>query len=90
MKTTCEEEGYCKARSREHPFLSQLPSPSSSQSHHMQLFNVSSTDVGIACSTGLQQDWVLRGSVQRPTKPPCLSPGTALLPSLFSCQVTLH
>lgn len=61
MKTTCEEEGYSKARSGEHPFLSSLPSPSPSQSRHTQIFHASSTDVGTACSTGLQQDWVLRG-----------------------------
>ena len=71
MKTMCEEEGYSKARSREHPFLSPQPPPSSSQSHHMQLFHASSTDVGTACSTGLQQDWVLTGMWQCWQSGPC-------------------
>lgn len=65
MKTTCEEEGFSKARSREHPFLSPSPSPSSSQSHHMQLFHASRTGMGTACSrTGCPQGC---GGVQSPT-----------------------
>lgn len=37
MEAPCEEEGFSKARSMKPPFLPPPPSPSSSQSLHMQL-----------------------------------------------------
>lgn len=55
------------------------------QSHHTQLFYASSTDMGTACSTGLQQDWVLMRMWRCWQSGPCcfFCSGVAHLPLLL-------
>lgn len=52
METPCEEKGFSKARSRKSLFQPPSSSPSSSQSHHMQLSHAAQDSSRPGCSWG--------------------------------------